>query len=123
MVTQQLQKNFCDMCFEHNLVHIHGNTLDSVITNNDDLIDSISISPTDNLPFNSDHDTITFELSLVRPHLTEQIPQHVYNFSNRFFWNDCLNFKLFCLLLTHVKTTWHMINSLTVLQRHVDFHS
>ena len=40
---------FCDTCFENNLsqliscsTHIHGNTLDLILTNNDDLIDSIS---------------------------------------------------------------------------------
>jgi len=64
-------EKFCDMCFEQNLTqlmscstHIHGNTLDLVLINNDDLIESISVSFTNNLPIESDHYAITFELSL-----------------------------------------------------------
>ena len=74
-------------CFEYNLSqlisysnHIHGNTLDLILTNNDNLIDSILVSPTDNLPIKSDHYAITFELSLVRPQPTESISQYVYGF-------------------------------------------
>jgi len=117
-------EKFCDTCFEQNLTqliscltHIHGNTLDLVLANNDDLIESISVSPTNNLPIESDHYAIMFELSLVRPQSTEQVPQHVYNFSKADFpgmTTYTLNSSITnCLLLTDVEATWNMIKSVT----------
>ena len=60
---------FCDMCFEFNLsqlvscpTHTHGNILDLLLTNNEDLISTICVSPIDNPLISSDHYTITFEL-------------------------------------------------------------
>ena len=58
----RVDETFCDVCFEFNLsqliscsTHIHGNILDLVLTNNEDLVSSISIHSTDNLPITSDH--------------------------------------------------------------------
>jgi len=65
---------FCDVCFEYNLsqlitcsTHIHGNTLDLLLTNNEDLISDISVIPNDNKQMSSDHFSITFQLSCIRP--------------------------------------------------------
>ena len=59
---------FYDMCFEFNLsqlvscpTHTHGNILD-LLTNNEELISTICVSPIDNPLISSDHYTITFEL-------------------------------------------------------------
>ena len=81
-------ETFCDVCFEFNLsqlisysTHIHGNTLDLVLTNNEDLVSNISVHPTDSLPISSDHNTINLELSLARPHLPVNVTQHAYDYS------------------------------------------
>jgi len=114
---------FCDTCFEHNLsqliscpTHIHGNTLDLILTNNDDLVDHISATPTDSLPFKSDHYAITFKLSITRPQSTENVCQNVYDFSKADFpsMNDYLSNStiLNCLFLTDVEAIWHMIKSI-----------
>ena len=42
--------------------HIHGNILDLILTNNEELISTICVSPIDNPLISSDHYAITFEL-------------------------------------------------------------
>jgi len=113
---------FCDTCFENNLsqliscsTHIHGNTLDLILTNNDDLIDNISVSDTINIPIKSDHYAITFELSSFQPQPTENISQYVYDFSKADFhgMNAYISNSIIvnCLFLSDVEAIWETIKS------------
>ena len=77
---------FCDLVFNLNPVqmineptHIYGNTLDLVLTTNDDNISSLSVHPYASLPIISDHFTIAFSLSTSLPSSPEFLPFYVFN--------------------------------------------
>ena len=79
---------FCDMRFQFNMLqlvycptHIHGNTLDLMLTNNDDLLDNISVCSNNNNPISSYHYPIVFGSSHARPLPTTNLSQHVYDYS------------------------------------------
>jgi len=110
------------MCFQFNLLqlvtcpaHIHGNTLDLMLTNNDDLLNNISVCSNTNNSISSDHYPIVFSLSHARPLPTTNLSQHVYDYSkanfpeiNSYIFNSIiLNYLHFC----DVETSWVIIKS------------
>ena len=116
-------ESFCDVCFQFNLsqliscsTHIHGNTLDLGLTNNEDLVSTISVHPKDNLPVSSDHYIINLELSLARPNSPTIVTQHAYDYSkadflgiNAYIFNsDIIN----CLHFTDAEITWAFTKSI-----------
>ena len=130
---------FCDICFEYNLLqlitrstHIHGNILDLVLTNNEDLIDSISICFNDNVQISSDHFPITFESSHVRSQPSVNETQHAYDYSKADFSRMnlyiCNSDILNCLYFSDVETTWAIIKliiyeAMTLFIPKFQFHS
>ena len=125
--TSGVAETFCDMCFEFNFsqliscsTHVHDNILDLVLTNNEDLISSISVCPTDNLPISSDHYSITFELScFVRLQSSDNVIQYAYDYSkadftemNAYIFNSVI---INCLFSTDVAIVWSIIKS-TILE-------
>ena len=119
----RVAETFCDVCFGFNLsqliscpTHIHGNTMDLILTNNEDLVSSIEVHLTDNFPISSDHYIINLELSLSRPNSPANVTQHVYDYSkadfigmNAYIFNSNI---INCLHFTDVKTTWAFIKSI-----------
>jgi len=99
----------------HNLSHIHGNTLDLMLTSNDDLLDNISVCSNNNNPISSDHYPIVFSLSHARPLPTSNLSQHVYDYSKANFPeinSYIFNFNILnCLHFCDVKTSWAIIKS------------
>jgi len=64
----QASDDFCDMTFELNLIqlitcptHIHGNILDLILTNDEDLITNVSVNAPDCSQISSDHFSISFK--------------------------------------------------------------
>ena len=62
---------FCELVFELNLLqliecptHIHGNILDLILTNTDDLIQNVIVLPHNRCPVQSDHFLINFSMSI-----------------------------------------------------------
>ena len=119
----RVDETFCNVCFEFNLfqliscsTHIHGSILDLILTNNEDLVSSISVHPTDNLPITSDHYIINLELSLARPNSPVNVTQHAYDYSKADFLG--MNAYIFnsdiidCLHFTDVEITWVFIKSI-----------
>ena len=66
-----ISNTFCDLIFDLNLTqlmgspsHISGNILDLLLTNNEDLIQNITVHPYEASPIPTDHLMISFQLSL-----------------------------------------------------------
>ena len=57
-----------------------ASTLDFLLLNNEDLVSRISVCPHNNDQISSDHFSIIFELSYVRPVSSDNIIQQVYDF-------------------------------------------
>ena len=117
----RVAETFCDVSFEFNLsqpisysTHIHGNTLDLVLTNSEELVSSISVHPSDNLPISSDHYIINLELSLANPNSPANVTQHIYSKGdflgmNVYIFNSDI---IHCMHFTDVEITWAFIKSI-----------
>ena len=86
-----------------------------MLTNNDDLLNNISVCSNSNNPISSDHYPIVFSLSHARPLPTTNLSQHVYDYSkanfpeiNSYIFNSNI---LNCLHFCDVETSWAIIKS------------
>ena len=73
--TSLLSDSFCDLVFDLNLsqlidnpTHIQGNILDLILTNQEELIHSVTVHSREAFPIHSDHYPITFKLSFYSYH-------------------------------------------------------
>ena len=83
---------FCELVFELNLLqliecptHIHGNILDLILTNTDDLIQNVVVLPHNLCPVQSDHFLINFSMSISEHSLSNITPHYVYDYSKADF--------------------------------------
>ena len=117
----QVVDAFCNMTFELNLsqlvdcpTHNHGNILDLILTNNEDLIQNITVHSDDVYCISSDHFLINFELPLGR-HLTcETTASSAFDYSiadfvsmDAFIFNSGIHNWDLC----DVKVVWTAIKS------------
>ena len=121
-----LASAFCDLPFELNLLqliesptHIHGNTLDIVLTNTDNLIYNLVVLPRNVFPIQTDHFLINFYhiilMIIQKPTLKDLT--HVYN-SNLL---DCLTSQNVDLVWSKISLT--IINSLDLFVPKFHFRS
>ena len=115
----------CDFVVDHNLTqlvkeptHIHNNILDLLITNNDDLINDITVHPMGDFSVHSDHYIITFSLIISQSHLKTKLhtTHEVFDYSgadwfnlNNFFFN---NYIAQIEVLSDVESFWSYLKSL-----------
>ena len=83
--TSTISNAFCDFIFDNSLTqlidqptHTKGNILDLLLTNMDDLVTNLTISPTNNW-ISSDHFIITFSLAQQLLRTSPTIPKYVYD--------------------------------------------
>ena len=78
---------FCDFVFQYNLsqlvkssTHIHGNTLDLVLTNDPDLVSDLSVHSQASRAITSDHFIISFSISPFPLPMTCNEPIYVFDY-------------------------------------------
>ena len=114
-------QQFCNLIFDVGLdqlislpTHIKSNTLDLLLTNIEDKIDSIKVH-SDPLPFPSDYYSITFNLSLSKPPV-KQATYYCYNYTKGDYqgpYEYLSHLDLDCCFLSHdVEVIWEMIESI-----------
>ena len=118
----QISQQFCDLIFDIGLdqlislpTHIKGNTLDLLLTNTEDNIDSIKVH-SDPLLFPPDHYSINFNLSFSKPSV-KQTTYYCYKETTKDSMSICHIIAIFiqfspihlkCLMLT---TYWSLQNT------------
>ena len=118
--TNHLSLHFCDFVFDYNLsqhvsvlTHIHGNTLDLVISPGIDISDLIV---THHFQFiSSDHYVVSFFPSCMSLSYSQPKPKYVFVFSKADY-NSVFSFPLdvdssVCLLCSNIQFIWAMIRS------------
>ena len=78
---------FCDLVFHLNLsqlvecsTHSHGNILDLIFTNKDDLIDNVIVQSHKAHFISSDHNIVSFDLSLPNHLPINGVPHYVFDY-------------------------------------------
>jgi len=84
----RVSEEFCDMTFEFNLTqlvtcstHTHGNILDLILINNEDLIKNVSVNASDHSQIPSDHFPISIEIDLNCQPFKNATAVHAYDYS------------------------------------------
>ena len=115
-------EDLCDMTFELNLVqlityptHIHGNILDLILTNDEDLITNVSVNSPECSQISSDHFPISFSINqnCLPLHNTTTLQAYDYSKADFTSMNDfILNSNIAdCLTCDDVESTWSTIKS------------
>ena len=116
-----ISQQFCDLIFDIGLInlptHIKGNTLDLLLINMEDSIDSIKVHSI-SLLFPSDHYSITFNLSFSKPPV-KQATYYSYNYSKGDYqglyeYLSYLNLSS-CFLSHNVEFIWETIELIIYL--------
>ena len=115
---------FCDLVFELNLsqlvlqpTHSHGNILDLVLTNNDELISPPVVQSQPPLPVDTDHFIISFDILLIKSSNISKVtePRYAFDFSradiNSILYYMSNSFLTSCFLHTDVESVWNIIKS------------
>ena len=93
-------------------MHIHGNILDLVITNTEELIHNVTVHPQSYQPISSDHHIISFQFSTLANATPYCSPQLVfdadYNGLNNFLSN--IDFSI-CEWLFDIESIWSFIKN------------
>ena len=95
--------------------HIHGNILDLILTNTDDLIQNVVVLPHNLYPVQSDHFLVNFSMSISEQSLSNITLHYVYDYSKADFEGlDAYIFNsnlLECLTSQYVEYVWSKIFS------------
>ena len=115
---------FCDLVFELNFAqlvsqstHSHGNILDLVLTNKEELISSLTVQSQPPLPVNTDHYIISFNILLSKSSNILKNPERYYAFDFLKADIDSILHHLSnselrsCFLYTDVEDIWNIIKS------------
>ena len=120
---------FCDLVFELNFVqvvlqptHSHGNILDLVLTNNEELISSLTVQSQPPLPVDTDHFLIFFNIQLSKSSNNLNEPYYAFDFPNAdidSILHHLSNSELMsCFLYTDVEDVWNIIKSSILSNMH-----
>ena len=118
-----VSNTFCDLVFDLNLTqlmdspsHISGNILDLLLTNNEDLIQNITVHPYEASPIPTDHLMIGFQLSLGTCLSNKPHSHFVYDYSKADFegmTNYILNSDiLMCSEIPDINVAWTFVKSI-----------
>ena len=119
--TSTLSNAFCDFIFDNSLsqlidqpTHTKGNILDLLLSNTDELVTNLTISPINNW-ISSDHFVIAFSLAQQLIRTSPTIPKYVYDFPKANFsaiLSYLLDFEYSpCLRSQDVEFIWHEIKN------------
>ena len=122
---------FCDLVFELNLAqlvsqstHSHGNILDLVLTNKEELISSLTVQSQPPLPVDTDHYIISFNILLSKSSNNLKNPERYYAFDFLKADIDSILHHLSnselrsCFLYTDVEDIWNIIKSSILASMH-----
>ena len=122
---------FCDLVFELNFAqlvlqstHSHGNILDLVLTNKEELISSLTVQSQPPLPVDTDHYIISFNILLSKSSNNLKNPERYYAFDFLKADIDSILHHLSnselrsCFLYTDVEDIWNIIKSSILSSMH-----
>ena len=125
--TSQLSNVFCDLVFNLNLAqlnvkptHIHGNILDLILTNNEEIILNITVHPQEAFLLCSDHYPITSDVSHGCSSPKQfNLCQYIYDYTKANYegLNSCIfnSNTSHCFNSWSIETVWSIIKT-TVLK-------
>ena len=99
--------------------HSHGNILDLIFTNKDDLFDNVIVQSHKAHYISSDHNIVSFDLSLPNHLPIYVVPHYVFDYGNCDYEglnNYILNSDIYrCLLYSDVEVVWSIIKNILIL--------
>ena len=117
----QHSSSFCDLIMDLNLwqliespTHITGNTLDLLVTNNDTVIQNLSMNSTLPLNLTSDHFMVEFDIVCTLPSSSNSSNAHPYYIYSRADWDGMFEFLTHynfnpMYSLTDINLKWHSL--------------